>query len=197
MPAGATPTTCLQDLFERVIAIVVALRPFRTVSQQGGPRVPASPKMCPSRTRGESRTSSVKATENAYLQGVLSKLSDGLYRRPLPYHGGFRVSRAYTRDHSRHTFSCKSGRCEAVEMRRETSRVSFLMCPFCVRLVLPTPTTKPRSPWHAHRSSVLAAVQGATAGGSARRGSASRPPPGARRPSLLADDARPPAVRGS
>jgi hypothetical protein len=30
---------------------------------------------------------------------------------------------------------------QAVEMRREASRVSFLMCPFCVRVVLPTKTT--------------------------------------------------------
>jgi hypothetical protein len=26
-------------------------------------------------------------------------------------------------------------------MRRETSRVSFLICPFCVRALVPTPTT--------------------------------------------------------
>jgi hypothetical protein len=30
---------------------------------------------------------------------------------------------------------------QAVEMRRETSRVSFLMCPFCVRGLLPDKTT--------------------------------------------------------
>jgi hypothetical protein len=28
-----------------------------------------------------------------------------------------------------------------LEMRRETSRVSFLMCPFCVRALLTSPAT--------------------------------------------------------
>jgi hypothetical protein len=32
---------------------------------------------------------------------------------------------------------------QAVQMRRETSRVSFLMCPFCVRVLLPHATTVP------------------------------------------------------
>jgi hypothetical protein len=31
---------------------------------------------------------------------------------------------------------------QAVEMRRETSRVSFLMCPFCVRVSVPNATTR-------------------------------------------------------
>ena len=48
---------------------------------------------------------------------------------------------AYTRDHSRHSFSCKSGVNEASTMRREASRVSFLMCPFCVRGLLSVLTT--------------------------------------------------------
>jgi hypothetical protein len=30
---------------------------------------------------------------------------------------------------------------QAVEMRRETARVSFLMCPFCVRCLSPTEAT--------------------------------------------------------
>jgi hypothetical protein len=30
---------------------------------------------------------------------------------------------------------------QALELRRETSRVSFLMCPFCVRELLTTMTT--------------------------------------------------------
>jgi integrase len=37
-----------------------------------------------------------------------SSLTDS-NRRPPPYHGGSGASRAYTRDHSRHVFSCKSG----------------------------------------------------------------------------------------
>jgi hypothetical protein len=49
-------------------------------------------------------------------------------RRPPPYHGGFGASHAYTRDHLRHSSSCKSIRGRT--MRRETSRVSFLMFRF-------------------------------------------------------------------
>src|SRR6266542_6307132 len=59
----------------------------------------------------------------------------------IPYHGGFGASHAYTRDHSRHSFSCKSDQSDASRMRRETSRVSFLMCPSCVRVLLPDETT--------------------------------------------------------
>ena len=33
------------------------------------------------------------------------------------------------------------------EMRREASRVSFLMCPFCVRALFTTSTTRPRAVW--------------------------------------------------
>jgi hypothetical protein len=52
-------------------------------------------------------------------------------RRPPPYH----------RDHLRHAFCCKSRCLRAQEMRRETSRV-FLMCPFCVRHLVPSSTTE-------------------------------------------------------
>jgi hypothetical protein len=38
-------------------------------------------------------------------------------------------------------FLLQIGPLQAVKMRRETSRVSFLMCPFCVRSVLFTQTT--------------------------------------------------------
>jgi hypothetical protein len=40
---------------------------------------------------------------------LLSPLPDS-NRGPPPYHGGFGASRAYTRDHPRHGFSCKSAR---------------------------------------------------------------------------------------
>ena len=42
-----------------------------------------------------------------HLREILSPLTDS-NRRPPPYHGGFGASHAYTRDHARHSFSCKS-----------------------------------------------------------------------------------------
>jgi hypothetical protein len=44
-----------------------------------------------------------------------------------------RASRAYTRDHSRHSFCLQVDPVRMRPVRRETSRVSFLMYPFCVR----------------------------------------------------------------
>jgi hypothetical protein len=44
------------------------------------------------------------------LENEESPLTDS-NRRPPPYHGGFGASRAYTRDHPRHSFSCKSHCC--------------------------------------------------------------------------------------
>jgi hypothetical protein len=46
------------------------------------------------------------------------------------------VTRVHTRSLTAQ-FLLQIGLLQAVEMRRETSRVSFLMCPFCVRAVLP------------------------------------------------------------
>jgi hypothetical protein len=40
--------------------------------------------------------------------GLLQSPLTDSNRRPPPYHGGFGASRAYTRDHSGRTFSCKS-----------------------------------------------------------------------------------------
>src|SRR6266545_1356692 len=55
-----------------------------------------------------SESASRAATETALEQTkTRSPLTDS-NRRPSPYHGGFGASRADTRDHSRHTFSCKS-----------------------------------------------------------------------------------------
>jgi hypothetical protein len=42
--------------------------------------------------------------------GPFFKPSDRLEPSTPPCHGGFGASRAYTRDHARHGFSCKSGR---------------------------------------------------------------------------------------
>jgi hypothetical protein len=73
---------------------------------------------------------------------VTPSLARGRSHRHDPYHGGFGASLACTRDHSRHTFSCKSAPFEGPEKRRETSCVSFLMCPLCVRGSLSVLTTK-------------------------------------------------------
>jgi hypothetical protein len=43
-----------------------------------------------------------------FAAALQSPLTDS-NRRPPPYHGGFGASRAYTRDHARHGFACKSG----------------------------------------------------------------------------------------
>ena len=47
------------------------------------------------------------------------------------------------RDHARHSLSCKSARLGRPGYVAETSSVSFLMCPFCVRALL-THSTTPR-----------------------------------------------------
>jgi hypothetical protein len=64
--------------------------------------------------------------------GLLCKPSDGLEPSTpsLP-----------SRDHSRHSFPCKSGRDEPTRMRRDASRGSFQMCPLCVRHLLTCSTT--------------------------------------------------------
>jgi hypothetical protein len=56
-PARATATACLQELFECVVAISVSSTSQGCVSgRRACPRVPASPKMYPSRTREESQS---------------------------------------------------------------------------------------------------------------------------------------------
>jgi hypothetical protein len=47
--------------------------------------------------------------QKAPICRYLSPLPDS-NRGPPPYHGGSQASHAYTRDHSRHSFSCKSAR---------------------------------------------------------------------------------------
>jgi hypothetical protein len=56
-------------------------------------------------------------------------------RRPPPYHGSLGASRAYTRDHPRHSFSCKPSH-SMDWMRRETvARVVSDVSVFCPPLV--------------------------------------------------------------
>ena len=52
-----------------------------------------------------------------------------------------RVTRVHVRSRATH-FLLQIGLFERSEMRRETSRVSFLMCPFCVRGLLSVLTTE-------------------------------------------------------
>jgi hypothetical protein len=73
--------------------------------------------------------------------GTLPKPSDGLEPSTpsLPWKFGS-VTRVDAR--SRGTqFRLQMGPIRRLAMRRETSRVSFLMCPFCVREALTTVTT--------------------------------------------------------
>jgi hypothetical protein len=51
------------------------------------------------------------------------------------------VTRVHARSLATHIL-LQIGPFEGPEMRRETSRVSFLMCPFCVRLLLTRSATR-------------------------------------------------------
>jgi hypothetical protein len=69
--------------------------------------------------------------------------SDGLEPSTPSLPWRFRgVTRVHARSLATH-FLLQIGPLQAVQMRRETSRVSFLMCPFCVRALLPHATTVP------------------------------------------------------
>jgi hypothetical protein len=63
----------------------------------------------------------------------MAKPSDGLEPSTPPYHRG--VTRVHARS-SATRFSLQISPIRRRTMRREASRVSFLMCPFCVRLAL-------------------------------------------------------------
>jgi hypothetical protein len=55
-------------------------------------------------------TLQVEPGEKSRFTGTLQRTLADSNRRPPPYHGGFGASGAYTRDQSRHSFSCKSHR---------------------------------------------------------------------------------------
>jgi hypothetical protein len=77
--ARATQSPSLQELFERGVVIRSSRarsRPCREMSPC--PRVPASPKTYPSRTREEIEISPLQATQRAHVQGFQCKPSDGL-----------------------------------------------------------------------------------------------------------------------
>jgi hypothetical protein len=73
---------------------------------------------------------------------AFEKPSDGLEPSTPPYHGSLGGSRPCTRDHSRLKFLLQIGPVRTPEVRRETSRVSLLMCPFCVRGLMPNKATR-------------------------------------------------------
>jgi hypothetical protein len=76
------------------------------------------------------------------MQGFCKSPLTDSNRRPPPYHGGFvAYTRVHARSHATHIL-LQIAPFEGPEMRRETSRVSFLMCPFCVRGLLSVLTTE-------------------------------------------------------
>jgi hypothetical protein len=93
----------------------------------------------------EVRCGAVPDNKNPGFPGIssLGKPSDGLEPSTpsLPWRF-WGVTRVHAR--SRRTpFLLQIAPNEALRMRRETSRVSLLMCPFCVREPLTRPTTAP------------------------------------------------------
>jgi hypothetical protein len=73
--------------------------------------------------------------------GLLCKPSDGLEPSTPSLPWRFRsVTRVHARSLATH-FPLQIGPFAGRLIRRETSRVSFLMCPFCVRVMLPRLTT--------------------------------------------------------
>ena len=75
----------------------------------------------------------IHAKQKAPICGAFAKPSDGLEPSTpsLPWRFG-RVKRVHSRSLATH-FLLQIERFAAHTMRRQTSRVSFLMCPFCVR----------------------------------------------------------------
>ena len=82
---------------------------------------------------------------NPAFTGLLRKPSDGLEPSTPSLPWRFRgVTRVHPRSLPTH-FSLQIKPSETLRMRRETSRVSFLMCPFCVRAWVPSVTTRRRA----------------------------------------------------
>jgi hypothetical protein len=97
------------------------------------------PNMCPECVR----PFAARTTTNWQFAVLLGKPSDGLEPSTPSLPWRFRgVTRVHARSLATH-FLLQIGPLQAVQMRRETSRVSFLMCPFCVRALLPHATTVP------------------------------------------------------
>jgi hypothetical protein len=157
----------------------VALAPSQTTVQapkQGFCRATCSGSGCRTvsagvaRRRGESRVPQMcpecvrmfngRTTTKCRFAGTLRKPSDGLEPSTPSLPWRFRgVTRVHARSFATR-FLLQIGLLQVVEMCRETSRVSFLMCPFCVRALMPSEAT------HLMRRPL------ASARGRARRGAA-------------------------
>jgi hypothetical protein len=91
-------------------------------------------------TRGVTRVESSpphetqKRTETRMASGVAESPLTDSNRRPPPYHRSLAAQ-----------FGLQIRPLRARAMRRETSRVSFLMCPFCVRALMPSEATYVRA----------------------------------------------------
>jgi hypothetical protein len=102
----------------------------------------------------------IQATLHANMQGFYVKPSDGLEPSTpsLPWR-----FRGVTRVHGR---SCVTrlllqiGARRASKMRREASRVSFLMCPFCVHALVSSRTTRLKSARAVGRRTRRSAISG-------------------------------------
>ena len=134
----------LQELFERGSRLAhLEHVPARVARRRACPRVPKCTRLVPAKNRN-------RATTRQHNMPICRTFVQALRRTrsvdPPPYHGGFGASRAYTRDHSRRTFSCNrpvrwTGDCVA---RRPACS---LMCPFCLRGSLSVLTTKEPRAW--------------------------------------------------
>ena len=96
------------------------------------------PQVCPECVR----VFNGQTTTKCRFAGTLRKPSDGLEPSTPPYHGGFGagVTRVHTRSLATQ-FLLQIQLILAEDVRREASRVSFLMCPFRVRALVSASTT--------------------------------------------------------
>src|SRR5215218_602669 len=99
---------------------------------------PPTSKRSTSDGRRSRRSSPLATTETASeREETESPLTDS-NRRPPPYHFES-VTRVHARSLATHIL-LQIRRFQAADVRRKTSRVSFRMCPFCVRALLTTST---------------------------------------------------------
>jgi hypothetical protein len=88
-PARTTLNAYLQELFECVVEKRVSrARSTRVARRRPCPRVSASPKMYPSRTREGSEFRRRRQHYKLILQGFCASPLTDSNRRPPPYHGG-------------------------------------------------------------------------------------------------------------
>jgi len=134
-----TQTTVVLHLqgFRRSTRSCLAREVWRKASRDVALRR-AVPQMCPECVR----VFNGQTTTKCRFAGTLRKPSDGLEPSTPPYHGGFGagVTRVHTRSLATQ-FLLQIQLILAEDVRREASRVSFLMCPFRVRALVSASTT--------------------------------------------------------